>query len=223
MCLPMAALSAVAGLAGTALQVGMQMNASKKQEQANNDWANYQRQQRLQESSRQDAARMQADAARVEGLKEVAPEAMVQTQANEATRLNQELQQPVDNINVSDALLSGQQRGSQVFNDALGAKLADATSKARDRIKALASLQAFGGSSGGLEMATQNALQKTGNKIDLANNIRSGSLSAYGSAKAVNPVQYFGAGQGASMIGGLSNALVGYAGQKAGTSGGFFG
>ena len=211
MCLPMAALSAVAGLAGTALQVGMQMNASKKQEQANNDWANYQRQQRLQESSRQDAARMQADAARVEGLKEVAPEAMVQTQANEATRLNQELQQPVDNINVSDALLSGQQRGSQ------------ATSKARDRIKALASLQAFGGSSGGLEMATQNALQKTGNKIDLANNIRSGSLSAYGSAKAVNPVQYFGAGQGASMIGGLSNALVGYAGQKAGTSGGFFG
>ncbi|WP_447497387.1 hypothetical protein, partial [Clostridioides difficile] len=91
-------------------------------------------------------------------------------------------------------------------------------------IKALASLQAFGGSSGGLEMATQNALQKTGNKIDLANNIRSGSLSAYGSAKAVNPVQYFGGGGGqiAGMLGSLPTNLIGQGAYKAG-AGSFFG
>lgn len=215
MCLPMGVLAAVAGIAGTAVQVASQMSVARKNEQAMNDWTAYQSRMRIDESRRQEDMRGRADKARQEGLQEIAPEAMVQTQANEADRLNEDLGQAADKINVSDALLSGQQSGSQVFQDTLASKLSNAATEARQRIKALASLQAFGGSSGGLDYTTQKSLQDTGNRIDLENNKRGSSLGAYGAEKAVNPKQYFG-NPAVASLGSLPMNMFGYGMQQIG-------
>lgn len=214
-------IAAVAGAAGTAIQVANQISTARKNEQAMNDWAAYQSRMRRQESARQEDMRQRADKARQEGLQEIAPEAMVDTQAQEAERLGDELGAAADKINVSDALLSGQQSGSQVFQDDLASKLASAATEARSRIKALAGLQAFGGSSGGLDYTTQKTLQDTGNRIDLENNKRSGSLGAYGAEKSVNPVQYFGSPV-ASALGSAPANAFGY-GMNQLAQGGFFG
>lgn len=225
MCLPMGIIATVAGLAGTALQVANQMSVARKNEQSVNDWAAYQSRMRQEEGARQENARAQADVARQEGLQEVAPQAMIDTQASEAERLNEDLGQAADKVNVSDALLSGQKSGSQVFQDTLASKLAGAATEARSRIKALAGLQAFGGSSGGLDYTTGKLLQETGNKIDLANNKRTGSLGAYGAEKAVNPVQYFG-NPLANAMGSLPANMFGYGMNQMAQGGGvssFFG
>lgn len=227
MCLPMAALGAIAGLAGTAIQIGMQMSLARKNERAQQEWADYQRAARIRESTRQEENRTRADAARMEGLEDIRGEKQIETQAQEAERLEDYLTTPTAEGSVSDHLLSGQQRGSEVFNETLGARLADAAAKAKERIAALARLTSFGGSSGGLPMMIQNAQQRAANAIDLANNKRSGSLSAYGAEKAVNPVQYFGGGGGAgglvSALGSLPQNLVAQGAYSTGAGSGFFG
>lgn len=215
-------IAAVAGAAGTAIQVANQISTANKNQRAMDDWTVYQNQMRRQETNRQEDMRQNADKARQEGLQEIAPEAMVQTQADEAERLNEDLGTAADKINVSDALLSGQQSGSQVFQDTLSSKLADAATQARSRIKALANLQAFGGSSGGLDYTTQKNLLDTGNRIDLENNKRSSSLGAYGAEKAVNPKQYFG-NAAVSSLGSLPTNMFGYGMNQLGQSGSFFG
>ncbi len=195
------------------------MNTAQKNQNEMNDWTAYQSRMRQEESQRQEALRQNADTAREQGLQQVAPQAMVDTQAKEADRLNMEFTPAADKI-VSDGLLSGQQNGSQVFKDALASKLSDATDKAKQRISALASLQAFGGSSGGLDYTTQKTLQDTGGKIDLANNQRTGSLGAYGAEKSVNPVQYFG-NTALAGLGSLPANMVGYGMNQIGQQGGF--
>lgn len=228
MCLPMAALGAIAGLAGTAIQIGMQMSLARKNERAQQEWADYQRAARIREGMRQEENRAQADAARMEGLEQISGDKQIAAQQDEAQRLNEYLTTDTTEGNVSDNLLSGQQRGSEVFNETLGSRLADAAAKAKERIAALANLTAFGGSQGGLPMMIQNAQQQSANSIDLFNNKRSGSLSAYGAEKAVNPVQYFGGGGGGagglvSALGSLPQNLVAQGAYSTGAGTGFFG
>lgn len=224
MCLPLAAgagsvLSALAGLAGTAISIGMQSAAEKRREEGEREWANYQRFQREQESTRQDEARQMAENARQGGLQDLAPAEQETSRQAEQDRVEEYFGENLDKItNVSDNLLSGQQAGSQVFNADLGKRLADASTQARERIKALAALQSYGNLGA---INNEKALQ-TGNAIDLANNIRSGSLTAYGAAKAVNPGVPAGNPQASGVLGKLGGNLVSGGAYGAG-AGSFFG
>jgi DNA anti-recombination protein RmuC len=193
MCVP-GLLSGLIGLATTAVQMSHQSSIARKNEQAANDWAAYQQQERMAESQRQETQRKKAELARTDTLNQAKPEAMQEAQTEEASRLSEEFTSGVKDVDttVADNLLSGQARGGQVFQDDLKSKLSSATAEAKKRIGALASLQSFGGSFGGLQTRNNEVALAGGNAIDLANNKRSGSLSAYGAAKAVNPVQYFG-------------------------------
>jgi hypothetical protein len=192
--------SLVAGVAGTAADYVGQMGAQKDQEQAYNDWAATQRQNRAAASAKDEADRRMADAARVQGLQDVSADSQKATQANEQARLTSYLQgqqdQPADQatgatpVSVADTRLSGQQSGDATFQSDLAGKLSKASNEAKQRIAALATVGSYGGSSGGLDVSNALAFSKAGRGIDLGNEFRRGDLGVYGTQQAVNPLQY---------------------------------
>jgi len=89
----------------------------------------------------------------------------------------------------ADAQLSGQNLGDENFKTDMAKKINEATTDARGRIARLARVSAYGDSSMGLGRQNQNALLGAGRGIDMANNARQGSLAAFGTEKAIRPVE----------------------------------
>jgi hypothetical protein len=186
-------LSAAASVASSSVQA----NAVKKQEQANNQWMMMQQQQRRQEQARQEQLRQQAEAARGATVQDMSAENQATDQAAEQARLEAQLggkeaTSPEDaaaqnQTSVNNALLSGQASGGKEFMTELGSRVSKATADARSRIRALAAVQSFGGTQGGLQ--TRNALELNQGEqgINLANNLRQGSLSAFQAMQAIEP------------------------------------
>jgi hypothetical protein len=209
--------SAVGSVAATAGSMMMQQKAADSQNRANDAWRNYQKQQREAENQRQEGLRRQAEEARAKGVEEIAPEKQKEAQEVEAQRLSSELQAntSVNEAGVGDKLLSGQQLGGESFQTDVASRLNNASKEARDRIAALAQVQSYGGSFGGLGNRNAEVLAKADQGINLANNQRQGSLSAFNLAKSVNPIQN---PTQTDPFGGIASSLAGIAGKGLGTA-----
>ena len=193
----LSAASTVVGLGGTAASAIGQMSAAKKQENAVNAWQAKQTNFRQQEQGRQEDMRRQADAARVQGLDKLSREQQDAARKTEEERLTDYLQGGAEGeqageaapLSVADAQLSGQNLGDENFKTDMAKKINEATTDARGRIARLARVSAYGDSSMGLGRQNQNALLGAGRGIDMANNARQGSLAAFGTEKAIRPVE----------------------------------
>lgn len=214
-------VSAVGTAASAGLSYVTQQNAIKRQDAANDQWSQYQRKQKGLEEQRQEQMRQQAEAARQNTLGQVAPDAQQNQQATEEARLTTDLggdapaTAEAAQAAVNNELLSGQAQGGQEFQTDIARRINTATQDARKRIKALATIQSYGGSFGGL--GTENALNfgEGNNALKLINNQRQGSLNAYGSAQAVEPVKYATV---SNPWGGIAGSLAGIAGNNLGTA-----
>lgn len=203
MCDPtvIAVASTVAGIAGTAANAFGAMSAANKQKEAYDQWAAQQHANRVAAAAKDEQDRQQADAARQQGLQQVGADAQKAQQATEQARLTQFLQgtgsQTTDPstgtsapISVTDASLSGQGASTDpTFKADLASKLNAAAAGAKQRIGALAAVSSYGGSQGGLDQFTSQALAKSGQGIDMANAFRKGDLGVLATQQAVNPEQ----------------------------------
>ena len=191
----------VAGLAGQASSYFGQQAAMKDQEKAYNEWAAQQSKNRANENARQEQMRQESQKAQQQGLQDVSAQNQKQTQAEEQSRLTGYLQgggpegEAPTPVSVADRSLTGQGAGGgdapagDPFQTELAKKINEATSDSRQRIAALAKVSSYGGSEGGLDTMTREALAKSGRGIDVTNDLRRGSLGAYGIEQAVNPKQ----------------------------------
>ena len=231
MCDPLSLIMGGLSAASSVASAVTQQNAQKKQEQANNQWMQFQRQQRLAENARQEDMRQKAELARQDTVQDLSPEAQQKAQAEEQSRLEGELgakdsstaadKAAGNQADVNAALLSGQSAGGQMFMQDMASRVSKATADARGRLKALAGVQSFGGTMGGLQTRNALELQQGEQGINLQNNFRQGSLGAYGAMQAVDPIQY---NPTSNPWGGIANALAGIAGQRGGSTmgSGFF-
>lgn len=213
--LAMAAVSAGVSAAATGASAYMQKSQMDAQNAANDQWRKYQENARREEQARQEAQRQKADAARTDTLGQMTPEAQLEAQAAEEGRLKSAYAEGTNynNADTNAALLSGQQNGGESFKADYAARLSKASVDARKRIEALARINSFGGSFGGLGNRNAETIGAGDTAINLANNIRQGSLTTYGLQKSVNPVQLPG---GTDYFSGIASAAAGFAGKAAG-------
>jgi hypothetical protein len=218
MCDPLTAL-AVAGSAASAIASYSQaQDLQSKQNDANTQWVAYQNRMRQQEDGRQDDLRKQAEAARQGQLDTLGADKQGAAQTQEADRLNTSMTQGMTaptSATVSDKLLSGQASGGQEFKDDAAARIAGATAAARNRIKALANIQSYGGSFNGLQTQNRINFQNTDNQLGLVNDERNGSLKAFGVEQQVEPLHYQA---GPNLFGSLAGALGSIAGNRMGSA-----
>lgn len=167
-------------------QIGKR-NAAAKQSAANDQYNLAQALWSAQERARQEQFRQQADKARMETLNYVSADSQKQRQAAEETRLGGYLNSTAKADDYYG--LSGQQGADPVFSQDLARKLAEVTAKTRDRIKNMATTSSYTGSFGGLGTDNPIAFQKSGAGIDLANDMRRGSLAAYQRWANIQPQQ----------------------------------
>jgi hypothetical protein len=220
MCTAMAVIGLVGSLASTAANYAAQSSLQKRQESENQRWAQQQTQKRQAEAARQEEQRKQAEVSRLGAVEDMAPEEQKEAQSAEAARLNTEMQSPESLTTSGDQLLSGETSvGKEVAQD-IGARVTAATQQARKRIAALAQVQSYGNSFGGLANRNQEILGQSAQGIDMANNLRKGSLGAFGVENQVSPVRYEASPQ-AGLIGGLANSIAGAAGGFAGSASGY--
>jgi hypothetical protein len=194
------ALSTVVGAAGSLANMSGMRNAQKKQQQEVSIWQQQQRKDRAAEQIRQEDLRKEADKARVAGLDALSADEQKKRQGEEEDRLNKFLQGQGDAAmatpetgapiaTADSAMLSGQQGGDTVASTDLAKKISEAAGGAGQRIKALAKVSAFGDSFGGLGTVNPMIQGATGNEIDKFNEERRGSLGAFATERAVEPVQ----------------------------------
>jgi len=191
--------STVAGLAGTAANAIGQSQAADEQKKAYDDWAAQQHANRVAAAAKDEQDRQIASTAQQQGLQDVSAASQTADQSAEQARLSSYLQgqqpastetNPSPTTAVSDAKLSGQQGGDQVFQDDLASKLDQAKADSAKRINALAAVSSYGNSFGGLDNTVSKAFSTAGQGIDMANDFRKGDLAVYGTQQAVDPLQY---------------------------------
>ena len=215
---------------GLGFSIGMQVynmqqqaDMANQQNAANDQWVAYQRRQAQDYAARDEKLRQNAEAARTGALDELDASKQVNAQEKEATRLNTSitpeetaLQAGGDPNALASAMFSGQQNGSDYSKTAIQGQIRQAAIDATKRIRALANVQAYGGSQYGLTNRANTILNTTGQDIRLSGNERAGILGAYNAAKAVEPIkiaQYSGGGAG-----GLANAGAQFTGQRLGNT-----
>ena len=230
MCDPvsMATLAGAAVSAGAGIYEGQQAQAGYQatqnaQQQANNQWVEYQQKIHNQEAQAEDAARTKATQAQQDTLSKVSPQAQEATQSTEQNRLNSLFNAPGATAasgggGPSSLALSGENTGNQTFMDSLTTQVNNATAAARKRIGALATASSYGGSFGGLGTTTPIAFAQGGNDINLQNAIRQGDLKTYGAQQQVQPLQYT-VGPGTQAQATLGATLGKVAGQLASVGG----
>lgn len=216
MCEPIS-LSTAITLASTAASLGaagvgyMQaQDLQGKQNAANEQWIAFQKRIRADEDARQESMRQKADAARMQTLDTQGADVQQQTQTKEASRLEADMAQGTSQEkSVNDLLLSGQRSGGANFQADVGQRISQASQAARKRMAALANIQSYGNSFGGL--GTENALNfaRGDELIGLQNNMRNGSLRTFGVEQSVEPVRYTAGG---NLAGSLATSLGSIAG-----------
>jgi hypothetical protein len=233
MCDPLSLGALAIGAAGTAANSIGQANAAKKQESEYNSWAAMQKKNREQENARQQGLREQATAAQQQGVEDISLVNQSKLQDAEQARLEAVLAgedanaAPGPNTPVAPADATATPYGGDVYQNDFGTQLADAMASAKKRIGALATVQSFGDSFGGLGTVNPINQATAGAGIDEANAKREGSLAAYQTEQAVDPTQitysnpvadiassFLGAGmqglgQGVANGGGISSIFKG--------------
>ncbi len=198
MCDPLTLGTLAIGAAGTAANAVGQASAAKKQEAAYNAWAENQKQIRAAENVRQEDLRKKAETSQQQGVADISAANQKAAQDAEAQRLVDlysgkgsatPAADPSLPTSVADPKLSGMDTGGEVFQTDLAKKLSDAAASAKQRIGALATINSYGGSWGGLGTVNPINQATAGSGIDAANESRRGSLAAYGVERAVDPIQ----------------------------------
>lgn len=218
MCNPLAALAV--GAIGAGFQAVQQQKYVKKQQSAEQEWAAYQRQMRALENDRQEAMRKRAESARQGALDEMDPISQTERRETEEARLQEDYRpgtEQVDEANFADQLLSGQASAGSLFKDDFASRVVESSKSAQERIDALARLQSFGGSFGGLGTTNPIIFDDQGALINLQNEQRRGSLAAYNAEKAVDPIRYNPPSGGG--LGGIFSSLLSKGAYGAGTMG----
>lgn len=188
--------STAIGAAGSLANYAGAMSAQKKQEKEYNAWTQYQNKVRAEENVRQEQLRGKAEESRQKGVEDISAESQKERQAAEEARLGEYLadQDPAQEgepvISTADASLSGQASADPQFQTDLAKKINEASTDAKKRMEALAGVQSFGGSFGGLGTTNPLLLQEAGSGIDAANEMRRGSLAAFGTEQNVDPMQF---------------------------------
>ena len=214
MCDPMSAIALIGSVASAGIGYMQQTSLINSQNQANEQWVSYQRQQAQEEWAREDAARQRAEAARQGALEKVAPDAQKAAQQTEQQRVQTDIT-PTDMLDqqpqlIGDKLLSGQKGAAPDVQKSIADQITNASRDARARIAALSTIQSYGGSQFGLQNRAQDIFNTSGQDIRLQGDIRQGDLAAYQAAKAV-PVRQFAATP--SPFGGIASSLAGIAGK----------
>lgn len=206
-----AIVTTVGSLAATGIGMQQQQRAADSQNRANQYWREYQQRQKAAEDQRQEQLRQQAEGARAQTVDQMGQEDQLKAQGAEEARLNEIYNEnpTVDQKDIASTFLSGQENGGQVLKDDVASRLSQASADARKRIGALARINSYGGSFGGLQNRNSEIIGAGDTGINTANNMRQGSLSAYNIAKGVNPMQMPNQTDYASGIG---SALAGIAG-----------
>lgn len=219
MCDALTALSAAASLGSAAISASNAADLASKQEAANAQWMAYQKKARDEENARQEDMRKKADAARAAQLDTLNPQNQQNVQTAESDRLNTAMTngQPTsyDANTIGNKLLGGQNLASNDYKQSVADKVSTATAAARNRIKALADIQSYGGSFGGLQTTNRENFANSDNAIGLQNDMRNGSLKTYGVEQSVEPVRYY-AGQ--NVAGAIAGTLGSIAGNRIGNS-----
>jgi|SRR6478752_9043297 len=218
MCEPttIAVISALGSAAATGMSMKAQQSAVSSQNAANNAWRAYQQDQRQKEGLRQDELRGKAEQARQQGLEELNPQKQQEVRAGEENRLATEIMANTNvNQDVGGQLLAGERSGGEAIQNDFASRMNQASSDARKRLTALAGVQSYGGSFGGMKNYGTEALARSDQGINLANNMRQGSLGAYGLAKGVAPPSQQPV---KDPYGGIASSLAGIAGTAFGTA-----
>jgi hypothetical protein len=198
MCDPLTLGSLAIGAAGTAANTIGKARAEAEQKRRFEGWQKYQEKQREEERVRQEAMHKTAQEAQQKGLEEVSAASQVGAQAAEAKRLEgtytgaagAEDNQAITPTSLADTgIATGETTGGNIAASDLARRIADAGASAKERIRAMANVNAYGGSYGGLGTTMPIAQGRAGSAIDVANNLRRGSLQAYGVERNVEPVQ----------------------------------
>jgi hypothetical protein len=192
-------------LASTAIgavgSVGSSMaarSAQKKQANEVRAWQQQQTKYRQDEQARQEEHREGATRAQQEGLEQIGAENQAKRQDEEQARLEAYLQGEGEAGGVSGeapiamadkAMLSGQTGGEPEFQTDLAKKISEASAGAKKRLGALARVNSFGGSFGGLGTVNPLLQEAAGSAIDRQNEFRRGSLAAFQTERAIDPVQ----------------------------------
>lgn len=216
MCDPMSAIAAIGSIGSALYSYSVQQDVMSKQSQANADWVSYQRQKGEQEWARQEQERQKADAARTDTLNKLAPDEQKKAQGTEQQRVQTDIT-PTDLLDqhpelLQDKLLSGQKGASPIIQQDIADKITQASRDARARIANLATIQSYGGSQFGLQNRAQDLFNQSTADINLAGNIRRGSLGAYNVEKGVEPLHY----QANNALGGVASSLASIAGKGIG-------
>jgi hypothetical protein len=215
----MSAIALIGSVASAGIGYMQQTSLINSQNQANNEWVAYQRQQAQDEWAKETAARQRAEAARQGALEKVAPDAQKAAQQTEEQRVQTDIT-PTNMLDqnpqlIGDKLLSGQKGGNAQVQGQIADQITQASRDARARIAALSTIQSYGGSQFGLQNRAQDIFNQSGQDIRLQGDFRTGDLAAYNAAKAV-PVRQFAASP--SPFGGIAGALAGIAGKGIGAS-----
>lgn len=198
MCDPLTLGTLAIGAAGTAANSIGQMNAQKKQESEYNAWTKQQSQARNAENQRQTQLREKAELSRQQGVEDIAADSQAKAQSEEADRLAAMMQgegevkptaDPAAPASIADERLTGTESGGEVFQSDLAAQLSNAAKSAKQRITALANVNSYGDSWGGLGTRNPLAFAESGRGIDESNNARKGSMGAYSAEQAIDPTQ----------------------------------
>ena len=216
MCEPMmmGMIGMIGSMASSFMSYQSQMNVMKEQDAANAQWVEWQRGKSQQEWQRQEQMRQRASTARDEGLEKLKAPEQQKAQEDESQRLAKDIT-PQDMLDenpqlIGDKLLSGQQNTAAPVKAGIADSITQASRDARSRIQALATLQSYGGSQGGIANRVNDIFRQSGQEIGFQGNLRQGSLSAYGSEKQVQPRHIVAT---PSPWGGIAGSLAGIAGR----------
>ena len=218
MCDPISA-ALIAG-AGSVISAGVsyegQQETLQAQQNANDQWAAYQKNAAATALAKDTANREKATAAEQTTLNQVSPQSQEQTQQAAQTNLNTQMltgspAAPDSNVAV---LGGGDPADTSVTND-MASRITAAARSAQGRIAALAGLTSYGGGYGDMGSAATNNITTGNQKIQLLSDFRAGDTAALGVAQNVQPVQYT---QGSNIAGSLASSLANIAGSAFGKS-----
>lgn len=217
MCDPMSAIALIGSVASAAISSSQQSSLINQQNQANNQWVAYQRQQAQEQNARDEINRQKADAARLNATSQLTADQQKTAQQSEQDRLTKDITptsiqqpQPGDPELVGDKLLSGQKGAAPQVVQGISDQITQASRDARARIAALSTIQSYGGSQFGLQNRAQDIFNTSGQDIREYGDFRQGDLSAYSAAKAVPVRQFSSVG---SPFGGIASGLASIAGK----------
>jgi hypothetical protein len=206
-------ISAIA-LAGSAVAAGVnyagQQATVEAQQNANDQWVQYQRTAAAAAAAKDEANRQKASAAEQQTLQQLSPQSQEATQQAAQANLNTQMlagspAAPDSNV----AVLGGGDPANTAVTTDMAQRVTQAARAAQGRIAALAGLTSYGGGYGDMGQVAQSNISTGNEAIKLASDMRSGDTQTLGIAQQVQPVQFT---QGSNVAGTVASQLANIAG-----------